>query len=83
MIYPACRGRAGAFNQKFEDFVSEQPRTLAELVHRFDQIELIDYDFDTRSFSAPRITGLQKSVTGRSRAAVLIGDFVNSRTNLR
>ena len=46
---------------------------------RFDHIALIDYDFDFRSISAPRITGLQKSVTGRSHAARLIGDFVNSR----
>jgi hypothetical protein len=57
--------------------VHERP-TLAELGHRFDHIALIDYDFDTRSFSAPRNTGLQKSVS-RSRAASLIGDFVNSR----
>ena len=67
-----------AFIQKFEEFVHERPRTLAELGHRFDHIALIDYDFDTRSFSAPRNTGLQKSVS-RSRAASLIGDFVNSR----
>ena len=44
-----------AFIQKFEEFVHERPRTLAELGHRFDHIALIDYDFDTRSFSAPRI----------------------------
>ena len=67
-----------AFIQKFEEFVHERPRTLAELGHRFDHIALIDYDFDTRSFSAPRNTGLQKSVS-RSRAARLISDFVNSR----
>jgi hypothetical protein len=32
-----------AFNRNFEDFVSEQPRTLAELGHRFDHIALSDY----------------------------------------
>jgi hypothetical protein len=67
-----------AFIQKFEEFVRE-PRTLAELGHRFDQIALNDYDFNIRSVNAPRITGPQKSVTGRSRAARLISDFVNSR----
>jgi hypothetical protein len=67
-----------AFIQKFEEFVRE-PRTLAELGHRFDQIALIDYDFNIRSVNATRITGPQKSVTGRSRAARLISDFVNSR----
>jgi DNA polymerase III, delta subunit len=65
-----------AFIQKFDEFVRERPRTLAELQHRFDQIALYYYD----SPSAPRITGLQKSVWAhRSPLAARLGNFVNSR----
>jgi len=69
-----------AFRQKFEAFVRERPRTFAELEHRFDRIALYYYDYDTRSLSAPHITGLQKSVSARqSPLATRLGNFVNSR----
>jgi hypothetical protein len=68
-----------AFNRNFEDFVSEQPRTLAELGHRFDHIALYCFDYDTRRSKAPQITGLQKSFSTRRTLAVSLGDFVNVR----
>jgi DNA polymerase III delta prime subunit len=67
------------FIQKFEAFVRERPRTLAELEHRFDRIALYYYD----SPSAPRITDLEKSVSARqSPLATRLGNFVNSRDEI-
>jgi hypothetical protein len=67
------------FNQNFEEFVSERPRTLAELGHRFDHIALYCFDYDTRRSKAPQITGLQKSVSTRRSLAASLGNFVNVR----
>jgi hypothetical protein len=74
----AVSGRK-AFNQTFEDFVSERRRTLAELGHRFDHIALYCFDYDTRRSKAPQITGLQRSVSTHRLLAARLGDFVNSR----
>jgi hypothetical protein len=69
-----------AFNHNFEDFVSERPRTLAELGHRFDHIALYCFDYDIRRSKAPRIIGLQKSVsTPKSPLATSLANFVNTR----
>jgi len=68
-----------AFNRNFEDFVSEQPRTLAELGHRFDHIALYRFDYDTCRSKAPQITGLQKSVSTRRSLAASLGSFVDVR----
>jgi hypothetical protein len=68
------------FIQKFEAFVRERPRTIAELEHRFDRTALFYYNYDTRSLSASHITGLQKSVSARrSPLPTRLGNFVNSR----
>ena len=68
-----------AFNRNFEDFVSEQPRTLAELGHRFDHIALYCFRYDTCRSKAPQITGLQKSVSTRRSLAASLGSFVDVR----
>jgi hypothetical protein len=68
-----------AFTQKFKEFVSERPRTLAELGHRFDHIALIDYDYGIRSLSGPRITGRKQFVSIRRSLPACLGNFVNAR----
>jgi hypothetical protein len=68
-----------AFNQNFEDFVSERPRTLAELGHRFHHIALYYFDYDTRRSKAPQIADLQKFVSTRRSLAASLGDFVSVR----
>ena len=75
-----ARRERKVFNQKFKDFVSERPRTLAELKHYFDHIALYCFDYETGGLSTPQLTALENSAsTGGSPLPTRLGKFIDSK----